>query len=112
MTAGHSTDHKNVVLWDTLMPTKKCMVSSFSCHETGASSIVYAPLNQIIITGGKKGEIFIFDIRQQVQRDKFQAHEGAIKCIALDPSEEFFATGSSEGDIKVSLVQFIMILVW
>ena len=102
MTAGHSNDHKNVVLWDTLMPAKKCMVSSFACHENGASSIVYAPLNQILITGGKKGEVCIFDMRQRIQRDRFQAHEGAIKCIAMDPGEEFFATGSSDGDIKVS----------
>lgn len=101
MTAGHSNDHKNVVLWDTLMPAKKFMVSSFACHENGASSIVFAPLNQILITGGKKGEVFIFDMRQRIQRDRFQAHEGAVKCIALDPGEEFFATGSSDGDIKV-----------
>lgn len=101
MTAGHSTDHKNVVLWDTLMPSKKCMISSFACHENGASSIMYAPLNQLLLTGGKKGEIFIFDMRQRTQRDRFQAHEGAVKCIALDPGEEFFATGSSDGDIKV-----------
>lgn len=84
------------------MPPKKCMISSFACHETGASSIVYAPLNQILITGGKKGEICIFDMRQRVQRDRFQAHEGVVKCIALDPGEEFFATGSSDGDIKVN----------
>lgn len=31
-----------------------------------------------------------------------QAHDATIKCIALDPHEEFFATGSAEGDIKVS----------
>ena len=103
MTTGHSNDHKNVVLWDTLMPAKKCMVSSFACHENGASSIIYAPLNQILITGGKKGEVYIFDMRQRIQRDRFQAHLGAVKCIALDPGEDFFATGSSDGDIKVYL---------
>lgn len=105
MTAGHSTDHRNVVLWDTLLPAKKCMVTSFSCHEHhGASSILYAPLNQLILTGGKKGDLFIFDMRQRIQRDRFQAHDSAVKCIALDPGEEFFATGSADGDIKVGTV--------
>lgn len=33
------------------------------------------------------------------------AHESsvAVKCMALDPNEEFFVTGSADGDIKVSL---------
>lgn len=106
MTAGHSADHRNVVLWDTLMPTKKCLVSSFGAHEHGAASIAYGPLNQIVITGGKKGEVAIYDMRQRLQRDRFQAHEGggsgaAVKAIALDPGEEFFATGSADGEIKV-----------
>ena len=105
MTAGHSTDHRNVVLWDTLMPTKKCAVTSFACHEHhGAASIMYAPQNQLVLTGGKKGDMFIFDIRQRIQRDRFQAHDSAVKCIALDPGEEFFATGSADGDIKVTLI--------
>lgn len=102
MTAGHSTDHRNVVLLDTLLPTKKCVVSTFAAHEHhGAAAITYAPLNQYVITGGKKGDVFIFDMRQRVQRDRFQAHESAVKCIAIDPSEDFFATGSADGDIKV-----------
>ena len=28
-------------------------------------------------------------------------HESAIKCMSLDPSEEYFCTGSADGDIKV-----------
>lgn len=30
-----------------------------------------------------------------------QAHDHAIKCLAMDPHEEFFVTGSADGDIKV-----------
>lgn len=32
----------------------------------------------------------------------FQAHDSAIKALALDPCEEYFTTGSAEGNIKVS----------
>lgn len=103
VTAGTSKDHKNVCLWDTLLPTKKSLVKSFSCHEQhGSAAVIYAPLNQVLITGGRKGDVFIFDMRQRSQRHKFQAHDSAVKCLALDPGEEFFVSGSADGDLKVS----------
>lgn len=34
----------------------------------------------------------------------FQAHESAIKCLAIDPHEEHFVTGSADGDIKVCVL--------
>lgn len=43
----------------------------------------------------------IFDMRQRQLRHTFQAHESAIKCLTLDSQEEYFVTGSAEGDIKV-----------
>lgn len=30
-----------------------------------------------------------------------QAHDNPIKCLAIDPHEEHFVTGSADGDIKV-----------
>lgn len=103
MAVGHSTDHRNVVLVDTLLPRERSIVNSYSCHDNGASSIAYAPLSQMIITGGKKGDIFIFDIRQKIQKDHFHAHDSAVKCISVEPNEEFFATGSADGNIKVRI---------
>lgn len=73
----------------------------FTCHEQGASSLILAPQHQLLISGGKKGDINIFDVRQRQQRHRFQAHESAIKCLALDPHEEFFVSGAGDGDIKV-----------
>ena len=29
-----------------------------------------------------------------------------MKCLAIDPSEEFFVTGSVDGDIKVNIIIF------
>lgn len=75
--------------------------SGFTCHEQGASSLILAPQHQLLISGGKKGDINIFDVRQRQQRHRFQAHESAIKCLALDPHEEFFVSGAGDGDIKV-----------
>ena len=36
----------------------------------------------------------------------FKAHDHPIKCLAIDPNEEFFVTGSVDGDIKVKLSRF------
>lgn len=36
-----------------------------------------------------------------------KAHDSAIKCMAMDPHEELFVTGSAEGDIKVNKLNFI-----
>lgn len=105
ISAGHSNDHKNVCMWDTLLPSKKSMVTSFACHEHhGASAVAFAPMNQLVITGGRRGDCFVFDLRQRVQRHKIQAHDTSspVKCITIDPGEEIFATGSADGDIKVN----------
>lgn len=76
----------------------------FMCHEQGASALILAPQHQLLISGGKKGDITIFDVRQRQQRHRFQAHESAIKCLALDPHEEFFVSGAGDGDIKVNVL--------
>ncbi|XP_047678212.1 dmX-like protein 2 isoform X3 [Tachysurus fulvidraco] len=100
-TAGHSTDGRNVCLWDTLISPSNTMVHAFPCHENGATVLQYAPKQQLIISGGRKGFVCIFDIRQRQLLHTFQAHDSAIKALALDASEDFFITGSAEGNMKV-----------
>uniref|UniRef100_A0A5F8HIB8 Dmx like 2 n=1 Tax=Monodelphis domestica TaxID=13616 RepID=A0A5F8HIB8_MONDO len=73
----------------------------FTCHEHGATVLQYAPKQQLLISGGRKGWVCIFDIRQRQIIHTFQAHDSAIKALALDPCEEYFTTGSAEGNIKV-----------
>nr|XP_024216080.1 dmX-like protein 2 isoform X4 [Halyomorpha halys] len=100
-TAGHSSESKNVALWDTLLPQKKSLIVAFTCHDQGASSLVFAPQHQLLISAGKKGDVCIIDVRSRAMRQRFAAHDSAVKCLAVDPAEEFFATGASDGDIKV-----------
>lgn len=74
----------------------------FTCHDHGATVLQYAPKHQLLLSGGRKGCVCLFDIRQRQLIHTFQAHDSAIKALALDPCEEFFTTGSAEGNIKVS----------
>ncbi|CAG7824403.1 unnamed protein product, partial [Allacma fusca] len=90
-----SSESKNVALWDTLMPMKKAQIASFTCHEQGCVAVAYAEEHQCLISAGKKGAICIWDIRQRSLRHRFQGHESAIKCMALDPAEEFYVTGAA-----------------
>merc|ERR1712096_479620 len=80
-TVGHSADGKNVALWDTLMPQRRSLVESYNFHESGASALLFAP--------------------QHNQLHSFKAHDHPVKCLALDPNEDFFVTGSVDGDIKI-----------
>uniref|UniRef100_A0AAY4EI42 RAVE complex protein Rav1 C-terminal domain-containing protein n=1 Tax=Denticeps clupeoides TaxID=299321 RepID=A0AAY4EI42_9TELE len=100
-TAGQSNDNRNVCLWDTLISPSNTMVHAFTCHENGATVLQYAPKQQLIITGGRKGFVCIFDIRQRQLLHTFQAHDSAIKALAMDSTEDFFVTGSAEGNMKV-----------
>ncbi|XP_062404606.1 dmX-like protein 2 isoform X1 [Sardina pilchardus] len=100
-TAGQSNDSRNLCLWDTLISPSNTMVHAFPCHDNGATVLQYAPKQQLIISGGRKGCVCIFDIRQRQLLHTFQAHDSAIKALAMDPSEDFFVTGSAEGNMKV-----------
>ncbi|CAB4063326.1 unnamed protein product [Lepeophtheirus salmonis] len=100
-TSGHSSDGRNVAIWDTLMPQKRCNVASFLFHDNGASSIAYVSSKQQLVTTGKRGEVAVWDLRQRKQIHFFKGHDHSIKCLTLDPNEDFFVTGSLDGDIKI-----------
>lgn len=87
--------------WESLLVFCFVFPSGFTCHDHGATVLQYAPKQQLLISGGRKGYICIFDIRQRQLIHTFQAHDSAIKALALDSCEEYFTTGSAEGNIKV-----------
>ena len=90
-----------MALWDTLMPQRRSLVESYAFHDSGASALLFAPQRYQMVTAGKKGQVAVWDIRQHRQLHAFKAHDHPIKCLALDPNEDFFVTGSVDGDIKV-----------
>ncbi|XP_006134554.1 dmX-like protein 1 isoform X3 [Pelodiscus sinensis] len=100
-TAGQATDNRNICLWDTLVAPANSLVHAFICHDSGATVLAYAPKHQLLISGGRKGFTCIIDLRQKQQRQLFQSHDSPVKAIAVDPAEEYFVTGSAEGNIKV-----------
>jgi len=101
-TVGISTESKrNVCLWDVLLPPNKALVTSFTDQEAGASSVVYSPRHQVLISGGKKGDVYVFDIRQNRLLESFKPHTLNIKSLSVDMMEQFAVSGSSDGNIKI-----------
>ncbi|XP_026721084.1 dmX-like protein 1 isoform X5 [Athene cunicularia] len=100
-TAGLSSDSRNICLWDTLVSPTNSLVHAFICHDSGATVLAYAPKHQLLISGGRKGFTCIIDLRQKQQQQLLQSHDSPVKAIAVDPTEEYFVTGSAEGNIKV-----------
>ncbi|XP_061217022.1 dmX-like protein 1 [Neopsephotus bourkii] len=100
-TAGSSSDNRNICLWDTLVSPTSSLVHAFICHDSGATVLAYAPKHQLLISGGRKGFTCIIDLRQKQQQQLLQSHDSPVKAIAVDPTEEYFVTGSAEGNIKV-----------
>ncbi|PRP78005.1 WD-40 repeat-containing protein, partial [Planoprotostelium fungivorum] len=100
--AGISTNKQNVCLWDTLLPSSRSLVRVFPGQEGGASSVCYSPMHQLLITGSKKGDIIIYDIRQQkVLESITRAHSMNVKTLAVSQQEDSVMSGSSEGNLKL-----------
>ncbi|NWR59129.1 DMXL1 protein, partial [Bucorvus abyssinicus] len=100
-TAGLSSDNRNICIWDTLVSPTNSLVHAFICHDSGATVLAYAPKHQLLISGGRKGFTCIIDLRQKQQQQLLQSHDSPVKAVAVDPTEEYFVTGSAEGNIKV-----------
>ena len=75
--------------------------TEFTCHEGGATSLGYSLTKQRLFSGGKKGEICVFDIRQSSLLHSISVHTSSINCIAVNDIDGYFVTGASDGDIKV-----------
>uniref|UniRef100_A0A914REX1 WD_REPEATS_REGION domain-containing protein n=1 Tax=Parascaris equorum TaxID=6256 RepID=A0A914REX1_PAREQ len=102
VTAGFSSGDQNVALWDTLLPQSKAMVHSWVAHPEGASSIMYLRSQQTIVSGGRHGEVCLWDIRQRQLRSTVKCFENsAVKCLVGDPSQDMVIAGSNDGDIKI-----------
>ncbi|KAJ3285428.1 regulator of (H+)-ATPase in vacuolar membrane, partial [Borealophlyctis nickersoniae] len=100
-TAGVSSSYNNVCLWDTLLPPAKSRVKAFSVLDGGAYSLVYAPRRQLLIAGGRKGDITVIDARQRTVINTFQADDHIVKTLAIDEETDRLVCGSSGGVVKV-----------
>ncbi|RUP50038.1 RAVE protein 1 C terminal-domain-containing protein [Jimgerdemannia flammicorona] len=104
VTAGTSLSQSkanNLCLWDTLLPAARSLVCVLPAHEAGAYTVKYWPKSRLIISGGKKGEITVTDVRQRSILHTFHAHTARIGTLAFDYRNEMLISGSVDGDLKI-----------
>ncbi|KAG0049588.1 regulator of (H+)-ATPase in vacuolar membrane [Gryganskiella cystojenkinii] len=101
-TIGTAGDGKNVAIWDTLLPKHKAQTHSYKVHERGGGySLAFSKRHQLLVSGGRNGEICIFDIRQPKLLHTIQAHEMHVRSLYIDETGLKLCSGSGEGDMKV-----------
>ncbi|TRY64794.1 hypothetical protein DNTS_004401 [Danionella cerebrum] len=113
-TAGLSTDNRNVCLWDTLVNPTNSLIHGFVCHDSGGATVLaLSGAHQLLLSGGRRGGVCVFDLSVCVQRRSFQAHESAVKALSVCSDESCFISGSAEGNIKRRHISFVrMFQVW
>lgn len=98
-----SAQARNVCVWDTLLPPGRALVWSAACHEGGARSLSVSSRRQVVLTGGDRGDIVFHDLRRHsalcTVKDAHEQH--SVVALALSPCESMFASGSSNGGIKI-----------
>ncbi|KAG0303627.1 regulator of (H+)-ATPase in vacuolar membrane [Dissophora globulifera] len=100
-TTGTSGDGRNVALWDTLLPKDKAQTHSFKVHDRGGYSLAFSRRHQLLVSGGRDGEICIFDIRQSKLLHTIHAHDMHVRSLFIDQASSTLCSGSGEGDMKV-----------
>ncbi|KAG0341180.1 regulator of (H+)-ATPase in vacuolar membrane [Podila humilis] len=100
-TTGSSGDGKSLAIWDVLLPKHKAQVQSYKVHDRGGYSLAFSKTRQLLVSGGRDGEICIFDVRQPKLLHTMQAHEMHVRSLYIDEAGRTLCSGAGEGDMKV-----------
>ncbi|KAG0265351.1 regulator of (H+)-ATPase in vacuolar membrane [Mortierella polycephala] len=92
---------RNLAIWDTLLPKEKAQTQSYKVHDRGGGySLAFSKRHQLLVSGGRSGEICIFDIRQSKLLHTIQAHDMHVRSLYIDEAGLTLCSGSAEGDMK------------
>ena len=67
----------------------------------GSDCIAYDRSSQSLFLGGREGEVSVFDLRREGVVHTMSAHNLSVKMISIDVERQVFATGSTDGDLKL-----------
>ena len=98
--SGGAEDANSLCLWDVLLPPDKALVSSCAAHAEGGRCVVHCASEMSLISGGEKGEMVIFDLRQRRIREKWSGHAFAVQSLVIADNKSFFSA-SADASIKL-----------
>ena len=90
----------SLCLWDVLLPPAQALVASSAAHADGARCVLHCAAESSLVSGGEKGEMVIFDLRQRKVREKWSAHSLAVQAMALADGTSCLSA-SADTDIKL-----------
>ena len=90
----------SLCLWDVLLPPAQAMVAASSAQVEGARCVVHCAADMTLVSGGEKGEMLIFDLRQRRVREKWSAHTLAVQALAIAGGSACISA-SADADIKL-----------
>jgi WD40 repeat protein len=90
----------SLCLWDVLLPPAQAQVARCATHSEGGRCVLHCPSEMCLVSGGDRGEMAIFDLRQRRLREKWTAHTMAIQALVLAEDSWCFST-SADADIKL-----------
>jgi WD40 repeat protein len=71
-------------------------------NDLGVASCAFHPKKSVLLTGGKDGEIHLWNTKKNYEPViNFTAHKANIYAIAFHPKRHVFVTGSRDKEIKV-----------
>lgn len=98
VTAGDSTTGHNVAVWDTLYEGESSRVSAFKCHEGGATALCYISAAKLLVSGGAKGLVNIFNMHTLQHLHQLDlSRNGRVDVLCMDPWADMVYAGSAEG---------------
>lgn len=100
-----SNGGKTLKIWDLLMPPFESCIYLYQFSDEPCS-IVHSDKYHCLLVGTKRGDVFIFDVKTKSLAYSFNTgSNSSIDVLKLDVGEDFFVTGSGDGDVQVWATQ-------
>jgi dipeptidyl aminopeptidase/acylaminoacyl peptidase len=69
-------------------------------HEFGSTAVGFSLDGDVLVSGGHRGNVKLWDIRQRKHRAELKLHDGAVRAIAA-ASTSLIATASDDGQVII-----------
>lgn len=108
ITAGESSDGRNVCVWDTLkggtplLYAIECHHSSSGSLPNGATSLCVLPDKHRLLVGGVSGALSVVDLERRVMVQHIPAaHASPIRSLIYDSIHQVVISTSGDGEVKI-----------
>uniref|UniRef100_A0A7S4FD67 WD domain, G-beta repeat-containing protein n=1 Tax=Chrysotila carterae TaxID=13221 RepID=A0A7S4FD67_CHRCT len=92
---------RSLGLWDVLLPPSQALVAACDAHDDGGCCVIHWAEQASLVSGGMRGDISVFDLRQRRVRTRFNAHTLATRSLVFSDTGRHCFSASANGDMKL-----------